>query len=201
MMRSRRRSLGFESDAMRPVRTPRLGGRTSKPPKGGNGGPRHIHLRQEKQFIVHTGVLVVRRGGERLRIGAGEDVRIAPKTVHTFKAEAESTFTVEFRPALRVWEFFTDLFALPTVSAATRASAISPAWRAPTPTSFCTCPTFQSQSSGHLQCRSRSSDWLLAKTTSPAVVASAASRPRRSMAAGAEEDRAKARAEAAAALS
>jgi hypothetical protein len=60
------------------------------------------------------GVLVVRRGGERLRIGAGEDVRIAPKTVHTFKAEAESTFTVEFRPALRVWEFFTDLFAVPT---------------------------------------------------------------------------------------
>jgi hypothetical protein len=34
--------------------------------------------------------------------------------VHTFKAEAESTFTVEFRPTLHVWEFFTDLFALPT---------------------------------------------------------------------------------------
>jgi hypothetical protein len=34
--------------------------------------------------------------------------------VHTFRAEAKSTFTVEFRPSLRVWEFFTDLFALPT---------------------------------------------------------------------------------------
>jgi hypothetical protein len=34
--------------------------------------------------------------------------------VHTFQAEADSSFTVEFRPPLRVWEFFRDLFALPT---------------------------------------------------------------------------------------
>lgn len=34
--------------------------------------------------------------------------------MHTFQAEADSTFTVEFRPRLRVWEFFRDLFALPT---------------------------------------------------------------------------------------
>ncbi len=34
--------------------------------------------------------------------------------MHTFRAEVESRFTVEFRPTLRVWEFFTDLFALPT---------------------------------------------------------------------------------------
>jgi mannose-6-phosphate isomerase-like protein (cupin superfamily) len=82
--------------------------------EAGNGGPPHIHLRQEERFIVHTGVLLVRRGRERLRIGPGEDVRVAPKTVHTFKAEADGTYTVEFRPTLRVWEFFTDLFALPT---------------------------------------------------------------------------------------
>ena len=47
-------------------------------------------------------------------MGAGDDVRIPPRVVHTFKAEAQSTFTVEFRPPLRVWEFFRDLFALPT---------------------------------------------------------------------------------------
>lgn len=29
--------------------------------------------------------------------------------MHTFNAEAQSTFTVEFRPALRGWEFFRDL--------------------------------------------------------------------------------------------
>ena len=81
--------------------------------EGGNGGPPHIHLLQEERFIVHTGVLLVRRSRERLRVGAGEDVRIPPGVVHTFKAEAQSTFTVEFRPPLRVWEFFRDLFALP----------------------------------------------------------------------------------------
>ena len=81
---------------------------------GGNGGPPHIHLRQEERFIVHTGELLVRRGRERLHVGAGEDVRIPPRVAHTFKAETDSTFTVEFRPTLRVWEFFTELFALPT---------------------------------------------------------------------------------------
>jgi quercetin dioxygenase-like cupin family protein len=82
--------------------------------KGGNGGPWHIHLRQEERFIVHSGALLVQRGRERIRVSAGEDVRIPPKLAHTFKAEVESTFTVEFRPTLRVWEFFTELFALPT---------------------------------------------------------------------------------------
>jgi len=82
--------------------------------KRGNGGPAHIHLLQEERFIVHTGALLVRRGRERLRVGAGDDVCIPPRVVHTFKAEAQSTFTVEFRPPLRVWEFFRDLFALPT---------------------------------------------------------------------------------------
>jgi len=82
--------------------------------KGGNGGPSHIHLLQEERFIVQTGALLVRRGRERLHVGAGEDVRIPPRVAHTFKAETQSTFTVELRPALRVWEFFRDLFALPT---------------------------------------------------------------------------------------
>ncbi len=56
----------------------------------------------------------MRRGRARLRVGAGEDVRIPPQTVHTFKTEAPSTWTVEFRPQLRVWDFFCALFALPT---------------------------------------------------------------------------------------
>jgi hypothetical protein len=93
---------------------PRLGGAHVEATKGGNGGPAHIHLLQEERFIVHTGELVVRRARERLRVGAGEDVRIPPKVVHTFKTDAQSTFTVEFRPAIRAWEFFRDLFALPT---------------------------------------------------------------------------------------
>ena len=82
--------------------------------KGANGGPPHIHLLQEERFIVHTGALNVRRGRDRIRVGAGGEIRIPLKVVHTFQAEIESTYTVEFRPALRIEEFFRDLFALPT---------------------------------------------------------------------------------------
>jgi mannose-6-phosphate isomerase-like protein (cupin superfamily) len=79
-----------------------------------NGGPPHIHLLQEERFIVHTGALNVRRGRDRIRVGAGEEIRIPAKVVHTWQAETACSYTVEFRPALRVWEFFRDLFALPT---------------------------------------------------------------------------------------
>jgi mannose-6-phosphate isomerase-like protein (cupin superfamily) len=82
--------------------------------KGANGGPLHIHLRQEERFIVDRGMLLVRRGRERIHVGPGEDVRIPAKVRHTFEAEVDSTYTAEFRPALRVEEFFRDLFALPT---------------------------------------------------------------------------------------
>ena len=82
--------------------------------KGANGGPLHIHLRQEETFIVVTGRLLVRRGRERIQVEPGQDVRIPTKVRHTFEAEVDSTYTVEFRPALRVEEFFRDLFALPT---------------------------------------------------------------------------------------
>ena len=82
--------------------------------KGANGGPLHIHLRQEETFIVVTGRLLVRRGRERIQVEPGQDVRIPAKVRHTFEAEVDSTYTVEFRPALRVEEFFGDLFALPT---------------------------------------------------------------------------------------
>jgi mannose-6-phosphate isomerase-like protein (cupin superfamily) len=82
--------------------------------RGANGGPPHIHLHQEERFIVHTGALNVRRGRQRIKVGPGEDIRIPPKVIHTFVAESESTYTVEFRPALRIEQFFRDLFALPT---------------------------------------------------------------------------------------
>lgn len=104
-LRIRRDTAGSNAD---------VGRAHARAPAGANGGPPHIHLRQEERFIVHSGALLVRRGRKWLHIGPGEEVRIPAKTVHTFRAEAESTFTVEFRPRLRAWEFFTDLFALPT---------------------------------------------------------------------------------------
>jgi hypothetical protein len=81
---------------------------------GANGGPMHTHPLQEERFIVQTGVLVVRRGHERTRVGPGEDIRVPPRMPHTWRAETESSLVVELRPALRTWEFWRDLFALPT---------------------------------------------------------------------------------------
>jgi mannose-6-phosphate isomerase-like protein (cupin superfamily) len=82
--------------------------------EGANGGLMHIHRRQEERFIVEAGALLVRRGRERIRIGPGEDVRIPPGTAHTWRAETESRFTAEFRPALRTWDFFREVLVLPT---------------------------------------------------------------------------------------
>jgi hypothetical protein len=56
----------------------------------------------------------VRRRRERITVGAGEEIRISTKVIHTFEADTDSNYTFEFRPALRTEEFFRDLFALPT---------------------------------------------------------------------------------------
>lgn len=108
------RALGLRVWGDRSGSTSEVGRAYNEGTKGANGGPPHIHLLQEERFIVHTGMLRVRRGHERLHVGAGEEVRIPPRTVHTFRTEAPSTWTVEFRPQLRVWDFFCALFALPT---------------------------------------------------------------------------------------
>jgi mannose-6-phosphate isomerase-like protein (cupin superfamily) len=82
--------------------------------EGANGGAPHIHRRQEERFIVESGLLLVRRGGERIRVGPGEEVRVPAGTAHTWRAERQSRFTAEFRPALRTWEFFREVLVLPT---------------------------------------------------------------------------------------
>jgi hypothetical protein len=81
---------------------------------GANGGPLHTHPVQEERFIVQTGVLLVRRGRERTRVEPGESVRVPPRMPHTWRAEAESSLIVKLRPALRTWEFWRELFELPT---------------------------------------------------------------------------------------
>jgi mannose-6-phosphate isomerase-like protein (cupin superfamily) len=82
--------------------------------EGAHGGPLHIHRCQEEPFVVESGMLLVRRGREWIRVGPGDDVRIPPGTAHTWRAECESSFTAEFRPALRTWEFFREVLVLPT---------------------------------------------------------------------------------------
>ena len=129
--------------------------------KGANAGPLHIHVRQEERFIVDRGMLLVRRGRERIHVGPGEDVRIPAKVRHTFEAEVDSTYTVEFRPALRVEEFCRDLFALPIDKRGNPRIGDAARLMRAYPDEFSTFPSFRCQSSGPWQCRSPNSEPLL----------------------------------------
>jgi mannose-6-phosphate isomerase-like protein (cupin superfamily) len=107
--------------------SPDLGRQLVEAVEGAHGGVLHIHRRQEERFIVESGMLLVRRGRERIRVGPGEEVRIPPGTPHTWRAEHETRFTAEFRPALRTWEFFREVLVLPTDRRGNPASARMPA--------------------------------------------------------------------------
>ena len=79
-----------------------------------NGGPLHRHMHQEERFIVHEGALRVRLGlrGSQV-VGAGESVTIPRGTPHTFSVVGErARFRAEFEPALRVADYFLELFNL-----------------------------------------------------------------------------------------
>jgi hypothetical protein len=128
---------------------------------GANGGPPHIHLFQEERFIVHTGALQVRRGRDRIKVMAGEEIRIPPKVRHTFRAETDSTDTVESRPALRISSSSGICLQLPRITSATRDFAMPPARCAPTRTSSSTSRSSRCHCSGHCRSRSPSSDLLV----------------------------------------
>jgi quercetin dioxygenase-like cupin family protein len=82
--------------------------------RGGNAGPMHIHAEQEERFELVEGRITVRRGRERIQLDAGDSVAIPPGTPHTFEnsGDAVAHLFTEFRPALRVQEFFAQLFGL-----------------------------------------------------------------------------------------
>lgn len=67
---------------------------------GGNGGPPHRHLHQQERFRVLDGTV--------------ETLAVPPGTVHTFvnTGDADAVFLAEFTPALRIEEFFANLFGL-----------------------------------------------------------------------------------------
>lgn len=81
---------------------------------GASGGPAHIHRRQEERFTVSEGELVYRLGRRRGVLRPGDTLVVPPRTVHEFRNEGTdpARFVAEFRPALRVGEFFAALFAL-----------------------------------------------------------------------------------------
>jgi mannose-6-phosphate isomerase-like protein (cupin superfamily) len=81
---------------------------------GGGAGPLHRHRFQEERFEIVEGEILGRIGASRLRVRAGETFVVPPDAPHTFSVDAgePARFISEFRPALRVAEFFAQLFWL-----------------------------------------------------------------------------------------
>jgi quercetin dioxygenase-like cupin family protein len=81
---------------------------------GGGGGPLHRHRCQQERFEILEGEIVGRIGRTRRRVRAGETFLVPADAPHTFTVEADEPARVitEFRPGLRLAEFFAQLFWL-----------------------------------------------------------------------------------------
>ena len=81
---------------------------------GGGAGPLHRHRFQEERFEILEGEIVGRIGRTRRRVRAGERFVVPPDAPHTFTVEADepARFITEFRPGLRLAEFFAQIFWL-----------------------------------------------------------------------------------------
>jgi len=76
--------------------------------------PIHVHPQQESSAEVLSGSLVFMVRGQEIRLGPGDRTVIPPNTPHAFRNDGreEAHSIQEFRPALRIAEFFETLFAL-----------------------------------------------------------------------------------------
>ncbi len=76
--------------------------------------PVHVHPEQGSTAEILSGSLVFVIRGREVRLGPGSRVEVPPDTPHTFRNEgpADAHSIMEFRPALRIAEFFETLFEL-----------------------------------------------------------------------------------------
>lgn len=81
---------------------------------GGSLPMAHVHPRQEERFIVVSGRVRFRIGGEERVAGVGETVVAPPGTAHTFQndGDEEARLTIEFRPALKTETLLRTVFGL-----------------------------------------------------------------------------------------
>jgi hypothetical protein len=82
--------------------------------RGGGAGPPHVHPYQTEIFTVIDGRLGVKRGREKLELGAGEVAMIDPGTPHKFWNAGDETlrFRAEVRPALQFESLIETMFGL-----------------------------------------------------------------------------------------
>jgi mannose-6-phosphate isomerase-like protein (cupin superfamily) len=81
---------------------------------GGGAGPLHRHRFQEERFEILEGEIIGRIGRTHRRVRAGEKFVVPPDAPHTFAVEADepARFITEFRPGMRLAEFFAQIFWL-----------------------------------------------------------------------------------------
>lgn len=86
---------------------------TVNPPANG-GEPMHIHPHQESRAEVVAGTLLFDVDGRQRRLGPGEAITIPAGAAHRFvnDGEADAVAIQEFRPPLRIAEFFDTYFEL-----------------------------------------------------------------------------------------
>ena len=76
--------------------------------------PVHVHPEQVSTAEVLSGALLFMVEGREVRLGPGSRIEIPAGAPHTFRNEGpeEAHWIGEFRPALRIAEFFETLFVL-----------------------------------------------------------------------------------------
>jgi len=74
----------------------------------------HIHPNQEERFNILSGDLTFRVSGKERKAGAGDQLTVPAGTPHIWwnSGDTEASLIIEFRPALRIEEFFETLFGL-----------------------------------------------------------------------------------------
>ena len=76
--------------------------------------PEHIHPLQENKFEIISGSCTFNIHGKEQLARGGEGVTIPPKVPHHFwnSGDTEAHYMQEFRPALKIADFFDTFFAL-----------------------------------------------------------------------------------------
>jgi quercetin dioxygenase-like cupin family protein len=112
---------------------------------GGGAGPLHRHRFQEERFEILEGEIIGHIGRVRRRVRAGETFVVPPDAPHTFAVEADepARFITEFRPGMRLAEFFAQIFWLADHEHIDAKGRIHPCrplfWRAHSPRSSSIC--------------------------------------------------------------
>lgn len=81
------------------------------------GPPPHYHPRQQERFEVLEGTAQLKINGQAHILQAGQSLSVPPGAIHTWSngGNTQVRIITEFRPALRIENFFESLYLLPYI--------------------------------------------------------------------------------------